>query len=315
MHTKITEWHYCLLIGTLLLCLPLQAQQHHAYRQAQPSTRLSKQLQPIRKNATKAHSLNNLNQRFDSTAYFAGALRTLAQLQQLAEQGAYRQLLQQYYAHQQLSAAEQLGPADRCTLYELLSTSQAQLGDYTAAIQLKDSLIHYQKSNLDRQKTSALAALAEQYPIDKARAQRRKLKLQRVQQALATNRQQQRLLVIIAATILLLAIVGFLTALRARQKRHQKQLEKAVAEHKQILREKNQQLQMYNKELQAFFRSTSHDLVEPLRNISSFSGLLERYYQQQHQQARAQAARELRETANKMHQLVVRLPKLLGVNH
>lgn len=239
----------------------------------------------------------------------------LLHLQQLSEQGDYRALLQQYHAHRQFFVEQMVSPAKWSMLYALLSTARARLGNYETAIRLKDSLIFYQNTALTHQKSAALAALAARYPIDEARAQRRELEQQRIRQEMAINRQQQNFSVIITALILLLAIGGFLMILRTRQKRYQKELEQAVAEHKKDLREKNQQLQGYNKDLQAFYRSTSHDLVEPLRNITSFAGLLERYYRQQQQQTRESAARNLKAASKQMHQLVVRLPELLGVKH
>lgn len=232
----------------------------------------------------------------------------LAQLQQHFAQEQYSEVIKYYQSSQLPLKVEQ---PER--LYDILSQSYAALGQYPQAVRFKDSLIQHQKIILLQKKSEALAIVATQYPIDATKKQRQKLELQRIEQALALNQQQRQFLLVTIGIIICMAGIALLVSTGLRQSKYRRQLELGVEERKQSLQQKNQQLQSYNKELQAFYHSISHDLVEPLRNIISFAGLLQRYYRSLPSQQKAETLERTKQSAGKMHQLVLRLPAMLGV--
>lgn len=232
----------------------------------------------------------------------------LAQLQQRFAQKQYAEVIKYY---QSLQPPLKVRQPER--LYEILSQSYASLGQYPQAVRFKDSLIQYKKATLLKKKSEALTTVAAQYPVDAARAQRQKLELQRIEQRLTINQQQRKF--IFAAVGIILSIAGIILLVQSwlRQSRYQGLLEAAVAERKQSLQQKNQQLETYNKELKAFYHSMSHDLVEPLRNIISFAGLMQRHCRFLPDQQKTESLKRIKQSAGRMHKLILRLPAMLGV--
>lgn len=89
----------------------------------------------------------------------------------------------------------------------------------------------------------------------------------------AKTRQNNLSLLVIALTV---AILGLIFWLWLTQRRHSTRLEEQVTERTQQLKESNERLLAANDELREFAYITSHDLKEPIRNISGFSTLANR---------------------------------------
>lgn len=231
-----------------------------------------------------------------------------AQLQKRFEKEQYAGVIKYY---QSLQLPLKVRQPER--LYEILSRSYASLGQYPQAVRFKDSLIQYKKAILLQNKSEALATVVAQHPVDAAKAQRHKLELQHIEQGLTINQQQRKFLLVTIGIIICMASLALLVSIGLRQSKYQKQLELGVKERKQSLQQKNQQLQAYNKELQAFYLSINHDLVEPLRNIVSFAGLLQRHYRLLPDQQKTETLQRIKQSAGKIHKLVLRLPAVLGV--
>ena len=68
------------------------------------------------------------------------------------------------------------------------------------------------------------------------------------------------------------------------KKKHSKQLEKAIARRTKELQDSNLELKKSNEELERFAYIASHDLKEPLTNIMSFSGMLEKELKNEHRE-------------------------------
>ncbi|MEL6655137.1 MAG: ATP-binding protein [Bacteroidota bacterium] len=82
------------------------------------------------------------------------------------------------------------------------------------------------------------------------------------------------------------------------------ELENKVAERTAELETANTQLQEYVEDLKVFTHVTSHDLKEPLRNISGFSSLLKRRLASTLTDDSADFMEMIRVNANQMHELV-----------
>ncbi|MEO0725869.1 MAG: ATP-binding protein [Bacteroidota bacterium] len=82
------------------------------------------------------------------------------------------------------------------------------------------------------------------------------------------------------------------------------ELENKVAERTAELETANTQLQEYVEDLKVFTHVTSHDLKEPLRNISGFSSLLKRRLAPTLKDDSADFMEMIRVNANQMHELV-----------
>ena len=68
------------------------------------------------------------------------------------------------------------------------------------------------------------------------------------------------------------------------KKKHSKQLEEAIAKRTKELQDSNLELKKSNEELERFAYIASHDLKEPLTNIMSFSGMLEKELKNEHRE-------------------------------
>src|SRR5690606_13108740 len=79
------------------------------------------------------------------------------------------------------------------------------------------------------------------------------------------------------AILFLVSLLAFILFKINRQRHaYSRQLEEEVARHTKDLKQSNDDLLKSNKELERFAYIASHDLKEPLRNIVSFTRLIER---------------------------------------
>jgi light-regulated signal transduction histidine kinase (bacteriophytochrome) len=139
--------------------------------------------------------------------------------------------------------------------------------------------LHYQELDdeiYDNETKERIAQLENSYELEVSKAEQERLE---AEQAEREARVKQSNLLATASTIF--AILGTIMALgfyRAGQQRKMlnKQLETKVSERTSEIEFVNQQLLESNQELERFTYIASHDLKEPLRNITSFINLIER---------------------------------------
>lgn len=161
----------------------------------------------------------------------------------------------------------------------LLAKAYAMVEDFQKAYKLNvqtqstiDSLDLSTKKNL-------VAELEEKYQSKKKEAENTLLRAEQTHQT-AVIAQQKSINTYLSIVAFLLALLGYLAfdAYRSKQ-RNNLLLEEKVAARTLQLQKTNTQLVQSNEELSRFAYVASHDLREPLRNITNFTQLLQRVLQ------------------------------------
>ncbi|MEL6970043.1 MAG: ATP-binding protein [Bacteroidota bacterium] len=160
-------------------------------------------------------------------------------------------------------------------ILSLLSTSFAQCGDYRQAYIHSVRQLELQARSQNVTKQRIADDLEAKYQNQQRLAEIERLNEER-------QSQQSSIYGLIALVLVILAVLVSLyyqyrQKLRATRALHQKNM--ALQQAEKNLSEKNQELERYiesNMQLENFAHLASHDLREPMRNIVSFSQLLQR---------------------------------------
>ena len=153
--------------------------------------------------------------------------------------------------------------------YEIRSQVHAWQGDSSLAFVYLKKYYQIRDSLLDEEVMTGLASLERGFEIDKRE--------ETIQEQAAQIEASRRMLYIygFASGIVFLLVVLYMAYVRNKTLRQVNQLlEVKNAE----IRRQNDRLASSNEDLRQFAHVTSHDLREPLRNISSFASLLARRY-------------------------------------
>ncbi len=188
-------------------------------------------------------------------------------------QGDYQQSLM--YGKVSLKAAQELDSRENLFhTNENLSKSYEALGDYKKAFYHYKEFKTEQDSFLDQEKIKSFAELEFKYAGKKRETEN--LFLKKEQQKNNTIIEQQRIIFVIGSILFLSLVLGLRSLWRKNKKEQEYNvlLERQVKERTSNLRKSNEKLITANKELEQFAYITSHDLKEPLRNISGFSSLI-----------------------------------------
>ena len=158
--------------------------------------------------------------------------------------------------------------------------------------------------NLDK-KMNLVSELEEKYQLKNKQIENRVLKMEQQKQA-AIIKQQKRFnysLLMVATLLTLLVFTGYKAYFNKRK--NNLLLEEKVAERTQALKKSNLQLVQSNKELERFAFVASHDLREPLMNIISFTGLLQKKIDPINDPIVKDFMRFIHENANRMNHLIL----------
>lgn len=181
------------------------------------------------------------------------------------------------YAKEGLHLAEEVGNNEGIFgNKEALIQCMIKKGNFEEALALKTEF-HQQKDSIyTAEKSKQILELSTKYETEKKETENRLLKEQQVKNEEIIK--QQSMMVIMGFVILgLLSLLATFQYKRYNEKkRYSTILEQKVVDRTSELRASNTKLQASNKELERFAFIASHDLKEPLRNISSFINLLDR---------------------------------------
>jgi len=161
-------------------------------------------------------------------------------------------------------------------LHECLSKNYQALKKYEEALYHQQQSNSIQDSFYNQEKLKTFAELEYKFASKKRETENRFLKEEQLKNQ-TIIRQQGIISVVVMIFLILLGLASWGLWKQNKQKQEYNQLlEKQVEERTQHLQKSNNQLSAANKELEQFAYITSHDLKEPLRNISGFSSLIQR---------------------------------------
>ena len=164
-------------------------------------------------------------------------------------------------------------------LLDILSDAYVQKQEFKTAYEI-NQLAQAKRDSLDyTNKLNLTAELEEKYQSKKKEAENRLLRAEQLHQT-DVIAQQKSINFFLGIVAFLLAILGYFifTAYRNKE-RNNLILEEKVAARTLELQKTNTQLVQSNEELSRFAYVASHDLREPLRNITNFTQLLQKELQ------------------------------------
>ncbi len=192
-----------------------------------------------------------------------------------SKQGKHQEAIK--YAQEGLLIAREMGDKRAVTdLFETLTQSYVENEDFEKAFEYKNLHNQAKDSLFSAEKSKQILELSTQYETKRKETENALLKEQQAKNE-AIIRQRTTIGLAVALILILMSIIAFILYNSNRQKnKYSQRLENEVTERTSDLEESNVKLRSSNKELERFAYIASHDLKEPLRNIMSFTRLIER---------------------------------------
>ncbi|MEO1518085.1 MAG: tetratricopeptide repeat protein [Bacteroidota bacterium] len=161
-------------------------------------------------------------------------------------------------------------------IYEIYAAGYEGLGDFQTALYYHKKFKEESDSLFNGEQAEFLAKAQSQIEIEKKIAENDLLRLQQRKNEMMI-RERGYLIIAIAVILLLVSYLAFvLSRINQRRKIYSSNLKKEVERQTKDIERSHKMLKESYEELERFAYIASHDLKEPLRNISSFSKLIER---------------------------------------
>ena len=233
---------------------------------------------------------------YDKLEQFKKAQQNYHTAYQLAKQNDVRILLQEtyagfashYFARENYRLAVEFGEQyleemSRNRNYfvqseylEILQESYARLGRYKKAYEMRDTLASLRDSVMSAAHLQQMLELESRFQVQEQKNRNELLAAENL--VARTQLYNIRIIAVALLAAFLLACGWGYTVFHARQreKEHNQVLEATVEERTKELRNSNRNIQQANYELRVFSYIASHDIKEPIRNISNYVGLIHR---------------------------------------
>ncbi len=204
-----------------------------------------------------------------------------------------------------IQIAEQLGALRSVTkLYNILSKSYAAQDNYPEAYIYQTKLKMLSDSLINRERNQKFNELKIQFQLENKEAENQLLKTQQAKDKLTIQKATIASTAFIAALIALGIIAYLLYKRSVYRKLISRKLKNEVNQRTTELEKINEDLTKSNKEMERFNHIASHDLKEPLRNIISFTRLLEMRLKNQDDQVADEYLSFVVTNAKQMHTLI-----------
>ncbi|MFT5166267.1 MAG: signal transduction histidine kinase [Saprospiraceae bacterium] len=203
----------------------------------------------------------------------SNVLNRIAKLKQ--QQKQYQSAIR--YSQQGLLLAREMGDKKGVTdIFKTLTESYVAIQDFEKAYEYQTLFNQAKDSLFSTEKSKQIMEVSTQYETQRKETENQLLKEQQAKSE-AVIKQRTIIGFAVAVTLILMSIIAFILFSLNRQKnRYSQRLEDEVTNRTSDLEETNVKLRESNRELERFAYIASHDLKEPLRNIMSFTKLIER---------------------------------------
>ena len=189
-------------------------------------------------------------------------------------------------------------------VYRLYAGINERQGNFENAYLYQKEYQLLQDSLAAQERSTAISELEIKYNTEQREMAYNLLKADQAQKEAAIQRSKSISLLIFVVLLLVGTMATFLYFAYSHKKRNNKLLEQKVEERTKELLTSNHTLQQANQELERFNYIASHDLKEPLRNINSFIGLLDRSLGNKVTQEQSDFLNFIRNNASQMNYLI-----------
>lgn len=158
----------------------------------------------------------------------------------------------------------------------LAADSYAAMAEYKMAYKIEQEFLEVSNKIFNKEKANKLRALEIEHSLEESAKELALLRASTTEKEALIKQKSAQLSIAVLFVLLIALAASFFWILQKSEHKQNIELKKAVYARTADLEAINKQLRMTNEELERFTFITSHDLKEPLRNISSFTGLLQR---------------------------------------
>lgn len=186
----------------------------------------------------------------------------------------------------------------------VLTKAYGELRNYKEAFYYGEQYRQIRDSSYGAEVTRLVAEVESKYELDQKNSENYQLSMEAQQQKSLARQRTIIALVTSLITLLILGILFFFNLEYRHKKQLNRQLEATVKDRTAELESTNIQLKKSIEELRTFGHITSHDLKEPLRNISGFSSLLERRLDYKLDDDSREFLHYIKQNTHQMHELI-----------